>query len=355
MTLPNWSDPRFRLAAVTIALQVLGQTVLGFQLSLPQIVVTIAFCATLELAVTYWRRRVVVWPSSAILTGNSIALFLRATGTHHGDWWSLQGIEYFLLAATIGLLSKYLVRWGGQHIYNPSNIGLVAVLLLAGPTRVFPQPLWWGPMDLPVALAWGVIVLGGIWVLWRLGMIPMVTTFLIAFTTLIAIFAAQGQCFSAVWRATPVCGPDYWIGIAASPEVAIFVLLMMSDPRTAPAGPIGRAIYGAATALVAAALIYPQQAEWGIKLALLAALTIVCSFVPLIERLEAGLISRRLRIKSPTTPPARLRPTPGLVAAALVALALTLLVPSGVLAAAADPRVVEADRPGAAGAPTLQQ
>ncbi|HEV3234019.1 MAG TPA: hypothetical protein VG329_05685, partial [Candidatus Dormibacteraeota bacterium] len=137
-----------------------------------------------------------------------------------------------------------------------------------------------------------------------------------------------------------VCGPDYWIGIAASPEVAIFVLLMMSDPRTAPAGPIGRAIYGTATALVAAALIYPQQAEWGIKLALLAALTIVCSFVPLIERLEVGLVSRRLRIKAP---------------AALVALVLVVAVPGGVLAAAADPRVVEADRPGAAGAPTLQQ
>ena len=41
-----------------------------------------------------------------MLTGNSIALLLRASGTDHGDWWSLNGIEYFVLAAVLSLLTS---------------------------------------------------------------------------------------------------------------------------------------------------------------------------------------------------------------------------------------------------------
>jgi hypothetical protein len=349
-------DPRLRLAIVITTLQVLGQTVLGFKLSIAQILVSLFVCGSIEVAITYWRRRVVVWPASAILTGNSVAFILRTTGTQHGDWWSLNGIQYFVLAALIGILSKYLIRPGGRHIYNPSNLGLVLVLLVAGPTHVFPQYLWWGPMNLPVTLTWAVIIGGSVFVLRSLRMLPMVASFLIAFTALITVFALQDQCFYAVWRATPVCGLNYWIGIALSPELAIFVLLMMSDPKTAPAGVVGRAIYGTATALVAAALIYLQPSEWGIKLALLASLTIVCSFVPLIERVQARV--RPTRGESPTAPRPRWTARP-LALAALVfslttAVGVTLAVPFAVVGVASDKQVLEVDHPSAPNTPGLQ-
>jgi hypothetical protein len=47
-----------------------------------------------------------------------VAFILRASGTKHGDWWTLHGIQYFLLAAMLALLSKYLVQVGGRHIFN---------------------------------------------------------------------------------------------------------------------------------------------------------------------------------------------------------------------------------------------
>ena len=143
------------MAAVITTLQVLGQTVLGFKVSIAQILVTVVACGLLELTITYRRQHQWVWPASAILTGNSTAFILRATGTQHGDWWSLRGIQFFLAAALIGLASKYLFRPGGRHVYNPSNLGLVVVLLVAGPLNVFPQYLWWGPLNGPVLLAWG--------------------------------------------------------------------------------------------------------------------------------------------------------------------------------------------------------
>ncbi|HYS27960.1 MAG TPA: hypothetical protein VEQ12_00465, partial [Candidatus Limnocylindria bacterium] len=135
--MPSPSDPRLRLAVVIIALQVLGQVGLGFKLSIAQILVSIGVCAVVEVAITYRQQHVLVWPASAILTGNSTAFILRANGTHHGDWWSLNGIEFFVLASLVGILSKYVIRWGGRHLYNPSNLGLVLCFLIIGATHVF--------------------------------------------------------------------------------------------------------------------------------------------------------------------------------------------------------------------------
>ena len=45
------------------------------------------------MAITFWRQGMLVWPASALLTGNGVAFILRASGTQHGDWWSLNGIE----------------------------------------------------------------------------------------------------------------------------------------------------------------------------------------------------------------------------------------------------------------------
>ena len=99
LLLPTLGDPRLHLAAVIISLQVLGQTVLGFELSIAQILVSILTCALAEVALTFWRRRVLMWPASALLTGNGVAFILRVPGTAHGDWWSLRGAGIFAGAA----------------------------------------------------------------------------------------------------------------------------------------------------------------------------------------------------------------------------------------------------------------
>ena len=35
------------------------------------------------------QQHVLMWPASAMLTGNGVAFILRVPGTRHGDWWSL--------------------------------------------------------------------------------------------------------------------------------------------------------------------------------------------------------------------------------------------------------------------------
>src|SRR5579862_1073095 len=53
---PSWRDPRLQVAAVIVAVQVLGQTSLHFQVSIAQILVSVLTCAALEVAITLWRR-----------------------------------------------------------------------------------------------------------------------------------------------------------------------------------------------------------------------------------------------------------------------------------------------------------
>src|SRR5262245_940136 len=75
--LPSIRDPRLHLAAVIVSLQVLGQVAFDFQLSIAQILVSIGTCAVLEIGIAFWKRRVILWPASALLTGNGVAFILR--------------------------------------------------------------------------------------------------------------------------------------------------------------------------------------------------------------------------------------------------------------------------------------
>ncbi len=274
-------DARLKVAVVVTALQALGQIGLSFKVSLTQIAVPIAICALVDVAMLYRKRRELVWPASGMLAGNSIAFILRAAGTRHGDWWTANGIVLFVLAALVAAVSKYVVRVGGRHVFNPSNLAVVTVLVVAGVTHAFPQYLWWGPPGWALVAAWLVIVAGAYWVLPPLGMAPMVGAFVATFWLAIAGLAITGSGFFARWADARITGLHYWTALCLSPEVIVFVCFMMSDPQTAPRGARGRVIYGAGVALVAAALCALQTTEFGVKLSILAALTIVCALTAL--------------------------------------------------------------------------
>ncbi len=327
VVLPSRHDPRLKVSAVIITLQVLGQTVLNFKVSIAQILVSIAVCAAIDMTVVFRRQHVLAWPASGLLTGNGVAFILRASGTQHGDWWSLNGIEYFVVAAVVSMAAKHFIRPGGRHLLNPSNVGLVLCLLVIGPAHVFPQYLYWGPIGIPVALALAVTVLGAAWTLRTIRMLPMALSFLVTFSSLIAVFALAGRSFVAIWHDGAISGASYWLHICTSPELFIFVFFMMSDPQTTPKSPLGRIIYGATTAVVVAGLLFFQTTEFGIKLAILSGLTVVCALVPLIELTARRVAESR---SAPSSYPPDTRPlstrlgaatlNPAIIAVVIIAL-----------------------------------
>src|SRR6516162_7557269 len=175
--LPKLTDPRLHLAATIISLQVIGQIGFHFRVSISQILVAILTCAVLEIGIAMRRQHVLMWPASAMLTGNGVAFVLRVPGTVHGDWWSMRGWWIFAGTAAFSLLSKYIFTFRGEHIFNPSNIGLVTCFLLLPVTKAEPLDFWWGPMSLWLVVALCVILAGGFTILSRLSLLRVALTF----------------------------------------------------------------------------------------------------------------------------------------------------------------------------------
>src|SRR5438552_5481202 len=198
--LPKLKDPRLHLAATITSLQVLGQVAFHFRLSIPQILLSLLTCAVLEVAITARRRHVLMWPASALLTGNGVAFVLRVPGTEHGDWWSFRGWWIFVATAGGALLSKYVIARHGNHIFNPSNIGLVVCFLALGRTRADPLDFWWGPMSWWMALALAIIVAGGFTILGRLRLLRVALGFWASFAVGIGVIAAAGHTMTARWH-----------------------------------------------------------------------------------------------------------------------------------------------------------
>ncbi|HET7488890.1 MAG TPA: hypothetical protein VFJ85_13255 [Acidimicrobiales bacterium] len=328
VVLPKLSDVRLRLTATILAIQLLGQTVLRFKISIAQILITMLVCGVIEFVLTLRREHMIVWPASAFQTGASVAFILRASGTRHGDLWSLRGIHFFVFAGVVSMAAKYLIRPNGKrHIFNPSNVGMVAVLLVIGPAYVFSEHLWWAPGGWRAALAWAVILFAGWWILRPVKMVPMGAAFLASFGVLIGIWALLGRSFYATWSPDAISGRGYFVNIALSPEVWAYVYFMMSDPQTAPKSRRGRVVYGILTAVVTAALVYPQHTEFAIKVAILASLSVACAMVPAIEywvnRSERRLLERAVDANDASLPRRLLvaAARPAVLAAAIFAVA----------------------------------
>ena len=283
---PDVRDPRLHVAMVVVSLQVLGQTVLHFDVSVAQILIAVATCAVIEVAITLWRDHVLAWPASALLTGNGVAFVLRIPGTRHGDWWSMRGGWIIAAVAAVSLSSKYLIRVNGRPLFNPSNFGLVLAFLLLGSRRVDPLELWWVRPGIALALALTVIIVGGLLLAWRVKMLGVIASFWLTYAAALGVLAVRGHCITARWHIGPVCNGYLWTVLVTSPEVAVFMFFMITDPKTAPHGRTARKVYGAAIAFVFVALAAPQRTEYATKVALLGALALVCASRPILERLS---------------------------------------------------------------------
>jgi hypothetical protein len=338
VTLPSIRDPRLHVAAVIVTIHVLGQVELGFQVSVPQILAAILTCAIIDVAVTFHRRRSFVWPASAMLTGSGVALILRVPSTPPGDHWSTHAWYVFAGVAAFSLSTKYFIRYRGSHVFNPSNIGLVIVFIVFGSTRVEPLDFWWAPVGSGVLLAYAVILIGGLLITARLGLLATAATFWLTLAAGLGVLAASGHCMVARWAFAPVCGFDYWRVIMTSPEVLIFLFFMITDPKTVPSGRASRVLFGFLVAVVSTLLMAPQTNEFGTKVALLGGLAIVCAFRPILERALPDARSARAEVlrlvRGRTTGAAVVRT--GAVLAAVAAVGV------GVVAAGAPARGVVA-------------
>src|SRR5207248_3319518 len=137
----------------------------------------------------------------------------------------------------------YVIKWRGEHIFNPSNIGLVLCFLLLGRARAAPLDFWWGPMSLWLALALALIVTGGFLILRRLKLLRVAVGFWITFAFAIGVLALSGHTMTARWHLGPISLVDrrLVIGIAAA-AVAVAAGAMVVGNAPAVAADASRAV-----------------------------------------------------------------------------------------------------------------
>jgi hypothetical protein len=331
LVLPNIRDPRLHLAAVIITIHVLGQVALGFNVSVPQILIAILTCALLEVALTFRSTKQVVWPASAMLTGSGVALILRIVGQDRGDHWTFDGWYLFAGIAAFSLLTKYWIRYRGSHVFNPSNVGLVVAFLILGSEVIEPLDFWWGPLDFWMLAAYAVILIGGVLITSRLRLLTLAATFWLTLAVGLGVLALSGHCMTAAWSLQPVCGPYFWSVVVASPEVLIFLFFMITDPKTIPQDRLARIVFAIVLALACTLLIAPQTTEFGAKVGLLAGLVLMTPLRYLFDRVFGVERIRRATTVSESRPRGAF--TPGLVVGAFL-----VMIPLGIVIAGAPAR-----------------
>ena len=82
----------------------------------------------------------------------------------------------YALCAPISIMSKYVLRVKGRHIWNPSNFGISAMLFLA-PETVASLSIQWGNYLWPMLVIW---VLGSV-IIWRLRRFHITGTYVVSF------------------------------------------------------------------------------------------------------------------------------------------------------------------------------
>ena len=145
-------------------------------------------------------------PASAYISGISVGILVRSPFL-----W-----PYFF-ASLISILSKYVLRLNGRHLWNPSNFGVSAVLFLA-PQTVSLLSIQWGNNLWPMAVIW----LLGFVIVWRVGRLHVSATYVVAFV----VFAFVRSAITGnPWQATlaPITGPMY----------QLFIFFMVTDPKVA--------------------------------------------------------------------------------------------------------------------------
>ena len=95
-------------------------------------------------------------PASSYITGISVGILLRSPA-----FWP------YALCSALSITSKYALRVRGRHIWNPSNFGICAMLILASQS-VASLSIQWGNNFASLVVIW---VLGSV-IVWRAKRLP---------------------------------------------------------------------------------------------------------------------------------------------------------------------------------------
>jgi Na+-translocating ferredoxin:NAD+ oxidoreductase RnfD subunit len=200
-------DPRYLIAGlitlVLLVAQVRYHMVGGYE----RLLLSLAVCTATEALLSWFDRGKVVNLQSAYISGISLTLLTKPQGS---------ALWPFVIGGFLAISSKYVLRYRDNHLWNPTNFAICALLLLA-PDKVSVLSHQFGN-DLTTNL---VIWFFGLIIAARVGVVHVTLSYLASFLLLTSVRAAAlGQ--PLLPEIAPITGPMY----------QLFLFFMITDPRT---------------------------------------------------------------------------------------------------------------------------
>jgi len=140
-----------------------------------------------------------------------------------------------VLAATISIVSKYLIRINGKHIFNPSALGIVSAIFLTGEAWISPGQWGSGAVIVFAVLSFGFIVTT------RVQKLDVSLAFLLTFGVL--LYYRQ-----VIYLGWPL---DFYVQSMTTGSLLLFTFFMITDPRTTPDRSIARIAWAILVAAIA--------------------------------------------------------------------------------------------------------
>jgi enediyne biosynthesis protein E5 len=253
----SWlQDPRLYQILLLASLLVYGVTRLDFEIGAGRALLLLGTALLTQLACTRLWRLPAFDPRSALISGLSLCLLLRTSSA-----------VLAALAAVITIASKFALRIHGKHVFNPTNFGLVILMLATG--QVWVSPGQWGSAAF---FAFLVACLGGL-VVNRAARSDVTYAFLAFY---LAVLFGR-----ALWLGQPMAIPLHQIESGA---FLIFTFFMISDPKTTPDTRAGRILFALLVALGAGFIHFVLYRPNGLILSL----AFLSPIVPLLDRLLPG-------------------------------------------------------------------
>jgi Na+-transporting NADH:ubiquinone oxidoreductase subunit NqrB len=253
---PPGLDPRIYQIASLSGLLVYGVLALDFEVDAARAVAILATVLLTQYVCGRFWKLPAYDPKSALISGLSLCLLLRTNS-----------LAMAVATAVVAIASKFVVRWNGKHVFNPTNIALVAMMLASG--QVWVSPGQWGNVAF---FGFLMACIGGL-VVNRAARSDVTYAFLGFY---VAILLGR-----ATWLGQPLANPLHGLQNGA---LLLFSFFMISDPRTTPDSRPGRILFAflvaAGAALVQFVLYRTNGLLWSLALFSMA--------VPLIDRLLPG-------------------------------------------------------------------
>ena len=230
-------DPRYLIAFLITLVLVAAQVRYHMLGSYDRLVVALGVCMATEALLSWFDRGKVVNLLSAYISGISLTLLIKPQG---GALWP------FVIGGFLAISSKYVLRYRENHLWNPTNFA-IAALLLTAPDRVSVLSHQFGN-DLTTNL---VIWIFGLIIAARVGVIHITLTYVASFLLLNGARAfALGQ--PLLPEIAPITGPMY----------QLFIFFMITDPRTVVRGRRKQIIVAVLIAVMETLIRFASDKGW---------------------------------------------------------------------------------------------